>query len=596
MEARGNQISIHSWNNNRDLLRRLAQEKRRRLVEDKCTFWEKTPVFPKPYKTHKEDELARRIKRLLGEWDPRLIPRHESPPAPLWLPEKPKSEAQTCSNGLARNTKPCEDIQKESSLVSLDLKPNTEQNRGGCNESVSNQRSEAKASQPRILPEPVKVSSQRLPQRSEAKAPQPRILPEPVKVSSQSLPQRSDAKAPESNILPEPVKEKKPIDVPTTEKTLKVVKKPRPSLASASLASWWAGRAVQPQQKRMAPAQPSSWGSGSPRDHHSSPAPPGAPAPEPIMHVYVQSIEGILKEMSSPLSPLLPPLQSPARAETSKLPLEAKEINTEIDEPSIEEILREMSSSLPPLLSPLQSPARAETSKLPLAAKESQPDGSAAQKQEQAGAASETLQSSQPRTLAVQPQQKRMAAAQPSSWGSGSPRDSPSSPASDTESSSSDSEEEGPRVLDVPAQKPEPPAYNKWWLGNLLRQAKQGAGPGEAPRGAACGNGCEQGISSSSCQQLSKAREPPNKSWGPVAKDCHKSSAPLAKPSQVDQAPQTKQSCLEPHKEKVPSPPEEKFMTPRKPELKRKEMKSPEESPRKKKREDKGDTPRKKKE
>ncbi|XP_032916535.1 uncharacterized protein LOC116996705 [Catharus ustulatus] len=52
------------------------------------------------------------------------------------------------------------------------------------------------------------------------------------------------------------------------------------------------------------------------------------------------------------------------------------------------------------------------------------------------------------------------------------------------------------------------------------------------------------------------------------------------------------------HQEKVASPPGEKklFFPPRKPDLKRKEMESPEKSPRKKKREDKGDTPRKKKE
>ncbi|XP_016161117.1 PREDICTED: muscle M-line assembly protein unc-89-like [Ficedula albicollis] len=162
----------------------------------------------------------------------------------------------------------------------------------------------------------------------------------------------------------------------------------------------------------------------------------------PIVHVYVQSIEGILKvgalqhqismrkpeqiqgeEMSSPLSPLLPPLQSPARTENSKLPLEAKD-------------------------------------------------------------------------------------------------------------SSSDSEEELPRVLDLPARKPEPPAYNKWWLGNLLSQAKRGAGPGEAPRGIACGNGREQGISSSSCQQLSKARKPPHKSWGQVAKKSQKTCHQVAKGSQ----------------------------------------------------------------
>ncbi|XP_068044121.1 AF4/FMR2 family member 1-like isoform X3 [Anomalospiza imberbis] len=137
-------------------------------------------------------------------------------------------------------------------------------------------------------------------------------------------------------------------------------------------------KALQSQHKRMAPAQPSSSESESTRDCHSSSvsALPRAPAPEPIVHMYEQSIEGILKEMNRPLSPLLPPLQSPARTETSKFPLQAK-AKKPSDVPLIEDILREMSSSL----SPLQTPARAETSKLPSATKESQPDGSAAQKQ-----------------------------------------------------------------------------------------------------------------------------------------------------------------------------------------------------------------------
>ncbi|XP_068044122.1 AF4/FMR2 family member 1-like isoform X4 [Anomalospiza imberbis] len=160
-------------------------------------------------------------------------------------------------------------------------------------------------------------------------------------------------------------------------------------------------KALQSQHKRMAPAQPSSSESESTRDCHSSSvsALPRAPAPEPIVHMYEQSIEGILKEMNRPLSPLLPPLQSPARTETSKFPLQAK-AKKPSDVPLIEDILREMSSSL----SPLQTPARAETSKLPSATKESQPDGSAAQKQKQADTASETLLSSQPRTaLSHQP-------------------------------------------------------------------------------------------------------------------------------------------------------------------------------------------------
>ncbi|KAM7020838.1 uncharacterized protein M8220_017295 [Acridotheres tristis] len=172
MQPRGNQNSNISRNNNRNLLRRLEQERRRREVEEKYISREKTPVLAKPYRTNKEDELSRHIKHVLGEWDLNLIPWQESPPSPLWFPQKSKSMSQTCRSGLAsRKTNPYENMGKEFSLQSLGLKPNTEQNSKDCNEVVSKQRSEAKA--------------------------------------------------PPSKILPEPVKEKKPIGVPCTEKTWK---------------------------------------------------------------------------------------------------------------------------------------------------------------------------------------------------------------------------------------------------------------------------------------------------------------------------------------------------------------------------------------
>ncbi|KAF4798785.1 hypothetical protein TURU_060722 [Turdus rufiventris] len=107
--------------------------------------------------TNQEDELSRCVKCVLGDWDPRQIPRQESPQGPLWFPPKPKSISQTSSISLpSRMTNPNEDIQKKSSLTSLELKPNTEQNHDKCNASVSNQRSETKAPQSKTLPKSVK--------------------------------------------------------------------------------------------------------------------------------------------------------------------------------------------------------------------------------------------------------------------------------------------------------------------------------------------------------------------------------------------------------------------------------------------------------
>ncbi|XP_068044189.1 AF4/FMR2 family member 4-like isoform X1 [Anomalospiza imberbis] len=203
MEPTDNQNRDKSWSNNRNLLRLLEQERRRRQVapEEKDPFLAKTPLFAKPYKTDKEDELSRRIKNLLGNVDSKMLLSHESSLIPIWIPKKPKIKSQTQSHRPASSkTNPYEDIRKESSRESLGLPPNPEPSRDDSDKGHSNQRSEAKAPQSKILPEPVK----------------------------------------------------------------------------------------------------------------------------PIVHMYEQSIEGILEEMSSPLSPLLPPFRTPARTETSEFPLQAK--------------------------------------------------------------------------------------------------------------------------------------------------------------------------------------------------------------------------------------------------------------------------------
>lgn len=107
--------------------------------------------------TNKEDELSRRIKNLLGHWDSRVLLSHESPLNPKWIPEKPKSRSQTSSHKPAfRMTNPYE---RKSSLESLDLRPYPKQNYDHSIEGRSNQRSEAKGPQSKILPEPVKVSA-----------------------------------------------------------------------------------------------------------------------------------------------------------------------------------------------------------------------------------------------------------------------------------------------------------------------------------------------------------------------------------------------------------------------------------------------------
>ncbi|XP_050829701.1 AF4/FMR2 family member 1 isoform X1 [Serinus canaria] len=82
---------------------------------------------------------------------------------------------------------------------------------------------------------------------------------------------------------------------------------------------------------------------------------------------------------------------------------------------------------------------------------------------------------------------------------------------------------------------PEPSTTKKWCLDNLVTQTKQGLVPREGLMEIAHGSGhlegvkLEQGISSSSCQQHSKARQPPHKSCGQVATDFHKAFVQVAK-------------------------------------------------------------------
>ncbi|RMC13527.1 hypothetical protein DUI87_08603 [Hirundo rustica rustica] len=88
------------------------------------------------------------------------------------------------------------------------------------------------------------------------------------------------------------------------------------------------------------------------------------------------------------------------------------------------------------------------------------------------------------------------------------------------------------------APKPKPSTSRKWHLDNLVTQTKQGAVPREGPRDIGCGIGREErkkpelGISSNSCQQHSKAREPPHRICGQPDKKSQKFFCPVANNSE----------------------------------------------------------------
>ncbi|KAM7051931.1 AF4/FMR2 family member 1 [Acridotheres tristis] len=274
-------------------------------------------------------------------------------------------------------------------------------------------------------------------------------------------------------------------------------------------------------------------------------------------------------------------LKAKAKAELSKFetPSEPIEQTNPIDVQSIEEILREMTRSWPPPLTALNTPTKAEPSKFPFPAKELQPEGSVAKDQKQYGTPSEMLPGSQPRTSmlqddlqlsdseesgddqvvekspsslvpprysSLQSQPKSVASAHSSSSESGSTSDSDSSSDSETESHSSDSEANDPPR--APAPEPEPPTPNKWQLDNWLTKVNPPAVLTESLSDIARGDGREEGkkqeqnISSNSSQQHTELREPPHKNQVarapqeaplPTKRSCQKAPAHEPSPRQT---------------------------------------------------------------
>ncbi|XP_027508587.1 AF4/FMR2 family member 1 [Corapipo altera] len=294
-------------------------------------------------------------------------------------------------------------------------------------------------------------------------------------------------------------------------------------------------------------------------------------------------VKAELSKLETPSEPKEEPnedisdLKAKAKAELSKLetPSKPAEQTNSIDVQSIEEILREMTRSWPPPLTALNTPTKAEPSKFPFPAKELQPEGSVARDQKQYGTASETLPSSQPRTSmlqddlqlsdseesgddqvvekspssltppsSLQSQPKSVASAHSSSSESGSTSDSESSSDSETESHSSDSEVNDPSR--APAPEPEPPTSNKWQLDNWLTKVNPPAVPTESLSEISCGDGHEegkkqeQGFSSNSSHRHTEPREPHHKSQVaraprdthlPTKRNCQKPPVPTEEPS-----------------------------------------------------------------
>ncbi|NXB16692.1 AFF1 protein, partial [Rhagologus leucostigma] len=272
---------------------------------------------------------------------------------------------------------------------------------------------------------------------------------------------------------------------------------------------------------------------------------------KPLLEEYHEGPNEDVSDLKAKVKAELSKLETPPepKEETdedlSDLKAKAKAELSKLETPS--DPIEEMTRSWPPPLTALNTPTKAEPSKFPFPAKELQPEGSVAKDQKQYGAPSETLPSSQPRTSmlqddlqlsdseesgddqvvekspsslappsSLQSQPKSVASAHSSSSESGSTSDSDSSSDSESESHSSDSEANDPPR--APAPEPEPPTSNKWQLDNWLTKVNPPAVPAESLSDIARGDGREEGkkqergISSNSSQQRAELREPPHKS------------------------------------------------------------------------------------
>ncbi|NXM51678.1 AFF1 protein, partial [Gymnorhina tibicen] len=300
---------------------------------------------------------------------------------------------------------------------------------------------------------------------------------------------------------------------------------------------------------------------------------------KPLLEEYHEGPNEDVSDLKAKVKAELSKLETPSepKEETdedlSDLKAKAKAELSKLESPS--EPIEEMTRSWPPPLTALNTPTKAEPSKFPFPAKELQPEGSVAKDQKQYGAPSETLPSSQPRTSmlqddlqlsdseesgddqvvekspsslappsSLQSQPKSVASAHSSSSESGSTSDSDSSSDSETESHSSDSEANDPPR--APAPEPEPPTSNKWQLDNWLTKVNPPAVPTESLSDFARGDGCEEGkkqergLSSNSSQQHAELRETPHKSQVarapqeaplPTKRSCQKPPAHVEEPS-----------------------------------------------------------------
>ncbi|XP_060635250.2 AF4/FMR2 family member 1 isoform X2 [Anolis sagrei] len=557
------------YNEQRNLLRIQAKERRNQEAhQERETFPAAIPLFEKPYKIHKADELSNRIQKMFGDYEEMkeliaakspqnyigipesvmsLIPPHK-PDRPLF-PEKTTSVLPPSFQNNSYHHKPLGPLPSSAPPAGNSVHYQKAHSRTEPASQSGGMPSHQRQSQ-QLSCKTQEIPSSRRQQKNE------RCMDEDITREVQaSLLHLS----PLLSTLSSPIAPLSPLHSGQRLNS-------RPQSSSSNSSSKKPGQKSSPPQEPVAgtrdnetqdsvsaavtvAAQPSSQTFPSslssktsaiiqqkptayvrPMDGQDQ-APDESPELKPLPKEYHEPSYGKITTLKANAKTNLPKLKIPAE------PIE-QSFSNEVH--CVEEILKEMTHSWPPLLTAIHTPSTAEPSKFPFPAKETQHGGSVIQSQKQYDAPSKSVSTSQqtPSTLredleisdsedgdddqvsvsdkpsssstppsAPPSQPESVALAHSSSPESGSTSDSDSSSDSESESSSSDSEANGPPTR-TSTPEPDPQASNRWQLKNWLRPNESVLEDEHSRSSLPEGKGQEKTFSTGNCSSSSKRECP----------------------------------------------------------------------------------------
>ncbi|NXH20790.1 AFF1 protein, partial [Bucco capensis] len=591
------------YNGDRNLLRMRERERRNQeALQDKRKLPEKTPLFPEPYKTNKDDELSSRIQNMLGNYEEAKefmssriqqiflgIPETVAPFSPQGEPDHPcfpERSSHALSSGfystpiqpptlmgpmaVARpppglsnhypkaqpRPEPASRLRTKSHSVSNGQSQGQERSRGDQESHAdlppkSSKRRAVDADANELAAFPLPFSPLLSSLSSLAAAP---LSPLHSSQHSNSGPQngseshrQTDSQTTSSQDLVTESQEKETLDssaadlTSTTQPSSQTFPTPLPPKTSAM------------QQKPTAYVRPMDG---------QEQAPEESPELKPLLEEY----DGKAYEKLSDL-------KANSKAELSKLDIPSEPTEQTFpgafpgDVHSIEDILKEMTHSWPPLLTAIRTPSTTEPSKFPFPAKESQHVGSVEQNHKQHDAPSETLPSSQLRSLMLQEdlhlsdseesgdeqvaEKPQSSLAPPSALqfqlknvasalcsGLESRSTSDSDSSSDSETESSSSDSEASEPPRTSAPEPESSTSKKWQLDNWLTKVNPPAVPPESLTEGTHGDGPEEDKE----QELNNSVSSKSHQHAEPREPHHKTVSQVANAPQHSHLP-TKQNC-----------------------------------------------------